>query len=104
MQPEDDVQSYIKNNVQRQPYIACLGKLDDISADVSYYVAIDAFVIQASSFLRAFEVLFKAHYVFNLDYEASLKYVYDFFDAFIFQWIDAVQSETVTNFYKQVRN
>jgi hypothetical protein len=63
---------YIKNNVQRQPYIICLSKLDDIPSDTSFYIAIDEYVIKAPSFLRAFEILYKAHYVFNLEYEAPI--------------------------------
>jgi hypothetical protein len=86
--------------------VVCFGKIDgdSYSRDGRFYIAIDEFVISAQSLLRAFEVLFKSHYVFNLEFEASLKYVFNFFDVFIFKGNNAVPTGITTSFFNKVKN
>jgi hypothetical protein len=54
----------VAQNPQRQPYVVAVGGVNDAQ---QYYIAVDKSFIAVNTLLRAFEVLYKCYWVFNLD-------------------------------------
>lgn len=68
--------------LQIQPYLVCVG---DATNGGDFFVIINKkMVAVGTSFLRAFDVLFKSHFVFNVHYAPQLNLFYNFFESFIY--------------------
>ncbi|KAL4007964.1 hypothetical protein ACER0C_001816 [Sarotherodon galilaeus] len=78
------LEEHLQNQQSQQPYLLAVGR-QKRKVD-SFYVAIDKRLIpcQASSSLGAFDELFKAHFVFNVSYDAALVNFYTFLQTTVY--------------------
>ncbi|XP_063321027.1 uncharacterized protein LOC134619186 [Pelmatolapia mariae] len=78
------LEEHLQNQQSQQPYLLAVGR-QKRKVD-SFYVAIDKHLIpcQASRSLGAFDELFKAHFVFNVSYDAALVNFYTFLQTTVY--------------------
>ncbi|XP_026012704.1 uncharacterized protein LOC113015024 isoform X3 [Astatotilapia calliptera] len=78
------LEEHLQNQQSQQPYLLAVGR-QKRKVD-SFYVAIDKRLIpcQASRSLGAFDELFKAHFVFNVSYDAALVNFYTFLQTTVY--------------------
>ncbi|XP_029006507.1 uncharacterized protein LOC114855495 isoform X2 [Betta splendens] len=80
-----DFKEKVNSQTRQYPYLVAVGfvrsKID------SFYIAVDKHLIpcQTNEFLVAFDELFKAHFVFNLPYDAALVNFYTFLQTTVYK-------------------
>jgi hypothetical protein len=90
----------VAQNPQRQPYIVAVGGVNDVQ---QYYVVVDNSFVAVNTLLRAFEVLYKCYWIFDLDYLNELGTFFNFFDLYIYKLFAAVPKLPVTRLYDLVK-
>lgn len=73
------MEEHLQNQQSQQPYLLAVGR-QKRKVD-SFYVAIDK---RLSRSLGAFDELFKAHFVFNVSYDAALVNFYTFLQTTVY--------------------
>jgi hypothetical protein len=68
-----------------------------------YFVVVDEWFVTSSGLLRALETLYKAHWVFNLEYVKEMSVVYNFLDVFIFKERKAVPKAACCALYDKIK-
>lgn len=75
---------HLRNRGGQQPYLLAVGRQK--SQIDNFYIAVDKHLIpcQTNHPLRAFDELFKAHFVFNLSYDTPLANFYTFLQTTVY--------------------
>jgi len=75
---------HLRNKKNPQPYLLAVGRQK--SNIDSFYIVLDQHLIpcQANRSLGAFDELFKAHFVFNVDYDPALVSFYTFMQTTVY--------------------
>lgn len=83
LQIEDDIDEVKKRNTQTEPYV--------IFQDVKDHLYFSTIVIDGRNFTvgyvssqRAFDLLYKSYYVFNLKFEQSNRHIFNFFESSVY--------------------
>jgi hypothetical protein len=104
LQPESDIQQFVMNNKQTQPYILTTNSLyGEEEPGGQYYVVVDQYFITTTGLLRAIETLYKVYWVFNLQYTKELTVFFSFFDTFIFKSQKAVPKAACCGLYEKIK-
>ena len=78
------MEEHLRNQKNPQPYLLAVGRQK--SKIDSFYIVMDQHLIpcQANRSLGAFDELFKAHFVFNVSYDAALVSFYTFLQTTVY--------------------
>jgi len=70
------------------------------------FLAADGLLVNLGkvSFMEAFDVLFKSHFVFNVHYALALKYFYNFFEKYIFKVKNSKALPSVSTLHVDLTN
>jgi hypothetical protein len=87
-----------------QPFIVCATETPSTQGKGEYYVVVDRTAIKTgANFLRAMEIMYKAHHVFNLTYPVKLKTFFTFMEAYIFKFCNAKPTVSLENYIKKLK-
>jgi hypothetical protein len=85
------------------PFIVAIGT--EKSFVTQYMVAVDGYLIPTkTTFLEAFDILFKTHFIFNLDYDADLRMLFKFIQHYLYKIPISDIPSTVSSAYSKISN
>lgn len=73
---------YFQMGEKLQVYMIAVGKDFNFS---SFFVIVDTLKFKFSSLVKAIDISFKIHYVFNIEYSKEAEHVWRFFQKYFFQ-------------------
>lgn len=77
------IDKYYEYNLTLQPIIIIVG--EDLSNITDYYTVYNKIIYKCTSMVHAVSTCLKIHYVFNLNFQAQCKSVWEFIEQFFFE-------------------
>jgi len=87
-----------------QPRLIAVGSCRAVVTQ--YFLSVDneLILLQTQSFLEAFDILFKSHFVFDTHYDSNLVSFYRFFEQYFYKMNNGPVTPRIREVYTRLRN